>query len=88
MDDTARDERLNAAVKLAEGATEDELDALRVWAGTQSRFHAPGRSKLARFWNWALDTEYTALGPPPVFAIGVGVAFGLWGVLVFFLFVA
>ncbi len=73
----ARDERYELATRLARDASPEQMHELRVWVGSMSKFGARGTNRLAKLWNWLIDAEYVALGPPPitwVIVSAVGVA--------------
>ncbi len=64
--DMNRDERLEAATRLARDASPEQMHDLRVFVGSISRFGARGTGRFARLWNWLIDAEYVAIGPPPI----------------------
>ena len=82
-----KDANLDAAIKILasepEGKDRDALTAnLRRSIGSASSTYMGGRSRFARLWNWALDTEYVAVGPPPIAWILLTAAVIVFGVCV------
>lgn len=43
-----------------------EVRRARIACGTLRRISLPGQGRLARLWNWFVDADYTAVGPPPI----------------------
>ena len=75
-------ERWDARLELARSfytghETPEELDRLRIFAGTLSPLHRSGNSVWSRVWNWLFDTE-SVRGIPPIMPIVAFTVLGLW----------
>lgn len=66
------DAEVKAATEIMGTLDDDAARQFRRSMGFESPLHSHGHGRWAQFWNWAFDTEYTAIGPPPIAWIVVG----------------
>lgn len=78
MSDATRDERLAEAIAAYRETGIDDVAILRRYAGTASGAYVHSSRAWARLWNWAVDAEYTSVGPAPIVWMGAIVAIAAW----------